>query len=110
MLDELDARILFLPQLEMAIDGRRDDKARAVFIITFQWRKSVMSLYSRCEKVEQRRRTDAPCNDCKVNHVAMHETLVVSVCARQMIQEESFMRENYKEVDLLSTIVLNLAR
>jgi hypothetical protein len=107
MLDELDARILFLPQLEMAIDGRRDDKVRAVFVITFQ--RSVMSLYSRCEEVEQRRRIDAPCNDCKVNHVTMHETLVISVCPRQMVQEESFMRENYKEVDLLSTIVLNLA-
>ncbi len=107
MLDELDARILFLPQLELAIDRRRDDKVRAVFIITFQWRRSIMSC---CEKVGQRRRSDAPCNDCKVNHVAMHETLVVSVCARQMIQEESFMRENYKEVDVLSTIVLNLAR
>ena len=33
MLDELDARILFLPQLEMAIDGRRNDKIRAVFTL-----------------------------------------------------------------------------
>ncbi len=32
-------------------------------------------------------RTDAPCNGYKVHHVAMHETLVVPVCARQMVQE-----------------------
>lgn len=33
MLDELDARVLFLPQLEMAIDGGRDDEVRAVFML-----------------------------------------------------------------------------
>ena len=32
MLDELDARFLFLPQLEMAIDRGRNDKVRAVFM------------------------------------------------------------------------------
>jgi hypothetical protein len=30
MLDKLDAHFLFLPQLEMTIDGRRNDKVRAV--------------------------------------------------------------------------------
>ena len=30
VLDKLDARLLLLPQLEMAIDGRRDDEIRAV--------------------------------------------------------------------------------
>ena len=29
VLDKLDARLLLLPQLEMAIDGRRDDEIRA---------------------------------------------------------------------------------
>lgn len=29
VLDKFDARFLFLPQLEMAIDGRRDDEVRA---------------------------------------------------------------------------------
>ena len=29
MLDKLDARLLLLPQLEMAIDGSRDDEVRA---------------------------------------------------------------------------------
>lgn len=40
---------------------------------------------------------DSPCNDNKVYHVAMHETLVVPVCAWQMVQKKSFMRENYRE-------------
>jgi hypothetical protein len=30
MLDKLDARVLFLPQFEMTIDGGRDDEVRAV--------------------------------------------------------------------------------
>jgi hypothetical protein len=64
MLDELDARLLFLPQLEMAIDRGRNDKVRA-------------------------------CNGDKVYHVAMHETLVVPVCAWQMVQEKPFMWENF---------------
>jgi hypothetical protein len=38
--------------------------------------------------------TDAPCDDDKVDHVAVHEALVVPVCARQMVEEEPFMREN----------------
>jgi hypothetical protein len=33
MLDELDARLLFLPQLEMAIDRGRNDEVRAVFML-----------------------------------------------------------------------------
>jgi hypothetical protein len=59
-----------------------------------------------CERVEQRRRTDAPCNDDKVYHIAMHKTLVVPVCAWQMVQEKSFMWENYSEGETLLRIVL----
>jgi len=33
VLDELDARVLFLPQLEMAIERGRDDEVRAVFLL-----------------------------------------------------------------------------
>ena len=31
VLDKLDARVLFLPQLQVAVDRRRDDEVRAVF-------------------------------------------------------------------------------
>jgi len=34
MLDKLDARVLLLPQLQMTIDGRRDDKVRAAFLLS----------------------------------------------------------------------------
>ena len=51
---------------------------------------SVLSFFPREE-------TDAPCDGYKVDHIAVHETLVVPVCARQMLEEESFMRENYDE-------------
>lgn len=43
---------------------------------------------------------DAPCDDHKVDHVAMHEALVVPVCAREMIQEEPFMREDYAKAKI----------
>jgi hypothetical protein len=33
MLDELDAGVLFLPQLEMAIDRGRNDEVRAVLML-----------------------------------------------------------------------------
>ena len=39
------------------------------------------------------RTTDVPCDDHKVDHVAVHEAFVVPVCARQMVQEEPFMRK-----------------
>ena len=53
---------------------------------------------------------DAPCNGNKVYHVAMHETLVVPVCAWQMVQEKPFMWENYSEGGtLLRTVLLSLA-
>jgi hypothetical protein len=63
---------------------------------------------SRAEK-----RADAPCNGDKVYHVAMHETLVVPVCAWQMVQEKPFMWENYSEGGtrtLLRTVLLSIAR
>lgn len=48
---------------------------------------------------------DAPCDDHKVDHVAMHEALVVPVCAREMIQEEAFMGEDYTKVKtVLNTV------
>jgi hypothetical protein len=31
MLDKLDARVLFLPQLQVTINRRRDDEVRAAF-------------------------------------------------------------------------------
>ena len=53
---------------------------------------------------------DAPCDDDKVDHVAMHEALVVPVCARQMIQEESFMWKDYtKAKTMLRTVRVNYA-
>jgi hypothetical protein len=36
VLDELDACVLFLPQLQVAIDRRRDDEVRAVIFIRKQ--------------------------------------------------------------------------
>lgn len=42
-------------------------------------------------------RADAPCNNNKIYHVAMHEALVVPVCAWQMVQEKPFMWENYSK-------------
>jgi hypothetical protein len=42
-------------------------------------------------------RENEPCDDHKVDHIAVHEAFVVPVCARQMVQEESFMWENYYE-------------
>jgi hypothetical protein len=115
MLDELDARVLFLPQLEMAIDRGRNDEVRAVFTLRRMEKKGggggenykpILALRkSRAEK-----RVDAPCNGDKVYHVAMHETLVVPVCAWQMVQEKPFMWENYSEGGtLLRTVLLNLA-
>jgi len=32
VLDELDTRVLWLPQLQVAIDGRHGDEVRAVFL------------------------------------------------------------------------------
>jgi len=32
VLEELDARVLWLPQLQVAINGRPDDEVRAVFL------------------------------------------------------------------------------
>jgi hypothetical protein len=98
MLDKLDARLLFLPQLEMAVDGRRDDEVRAVLS---ERRGKHEPIYTALRK-ESSREPDAPCDGCKVNHVAMHETLVVPVCARQTVEEKPFMRENYDEGALLS--------
>lgn len=88
VLDEFDARVLFLPQLQVAIDGRRDDEVRAVFSSNFKVRTILLF------PLEE---TDAPCDDHKVDYIAVHETLVIPVCARQMLEEESFMRENYDE-------------
>jgi hypothetical protein len=40
----------------------------------------------------------------------MHETLVIPVCAWQMIQEEPFMWEDYREGEtLLRTVLVSLA-
>ena len=67
--------------------------------------KPILALQKRAEKG-----ADAPCNDDKVYHVAMHETLVVPVCAWQMVQEKPFMWENYGEGgSLLRTVLLSLA-
>lgn len=54
--------------------------------------RGTVSLNSPCERAGKR--VDAPCNDDKVYHIAMHETLVVPVCTWQMVQEKSFMWEN----------------
>jgi hypothetical protein len=115
MLDEFDARILFLPQLEMAIDGGRNDEVRAVFMLRRIGNKGrgegrTISLYSSCEESQTEKRADVPCNDDKVYHIAMHETLVVPICAWQMVQEKPFMWENYsKGRTLLRTVLLSLA-
>ena len=54
-------------------------------------------------------RADAPCNNNKIYYVAMHETLVVPVCAWQMVQEKPFMWENYSEGgNLLRAMLLSL--
>jgi len=44
-----------------------------------------------------REETDAPCDDHTVDHIVAHETLVVPVCARKMLEKGSFMRKNYDE-------------
>ena len=86
MLDEFYTRVLFFPQLQVTINGRRDDEIRTVFACT-----PSVSLLLRC--VER----DVPCDDHKVDQVAMHEALVVPVCVREMIQEELFMWEDCTE-------------
>ena len=86
MLDELDARVLFLPQLEMAIDRSRNDEVRAG--------KGEEGGCKPILVLANESRTGAPCDNDKVYHIAMHKTLVVPVCAWQMVQEKPFMWEN----------------
>jgi hypothetical protein len=84
----------------VTINGRRDDEVRTVFACT-----PSVSLLLRC--VER----DAPCDNHKVDQVAMHEALVVSVCVREMIQEESFMWEDCTEAKpVLRTIRVSCER
>ena len=82
VLDELDARVLWVPQLQVAIDGRHGDEVRAV-------------LLPNCPSF--REEADASCDDHTVDHIVVHETLVVPVCARQMLEKGTFMRENYNK-------------
>ena len=56
VLDKLDARFLFLPQFEMAIDGRRDDEVRAALRPNGGVSGGGgMSLYTRRDRAENRR-------------------------------------------------------
>lgn len=85
-----------------------------LYLCYVEWGKKAggtISLYSPRKRVEQRiEHMDVPCNDDKVYHIAMHETLVVPVCAWQMVQEKPFMWENYSEGrTLLRTVPLSLA-
>ena len=92
VLDKLDPRVLFLPQLQVAVDRRRDDEVRAVFFSSKFMMRIIFFFF-----LFPREESDVPCDGHKVDHIAVHEALVVPVCARQMLEEESFMRENYDE-------------
>jgi hypothetical protein len=53
VLDKLDSRLLLLPQLEVAIDGRRDEEVRAA--LRGSWGERREPIYSRESRAENRR-------------------------------------------------------
>jgi hypothetical protein len=81
VLHELDARLLLLPQLQVPVDGRRDQEVRPAPPVSHAIARGGGG---RC----------APGHDAEVERVAVHERLVVPVRAREVVQVELFVRED----------------
>lgn len=83
MLDKLDTDFLFLPELEMTVNGCCDDKVCPV---------QLSGALHICESQGCR----VPRYGDRVEDVSVHKALVILIRRRKMLQEYLFMRQHYK--------------
>lgn len=86
MLDELDSLFLFLPEFEVSVDRRRQEE-----VCPNPPASCVSSMYYYASGIGAR---DVLRHDAEIDHIAMHETLEVSIRAGQVVQIQSLMRED----------------
>lgn len=80
--DELYPGILLFPKFQMTIDRRGDQKFGSGKI------DECMNYITKLGEIF------SLCYDTEIDHVAVHETLVILICVREMVQKQAFMRKN----------------
>ena len=86
VLDELDALLLLLPQLEVPVDRRRQKELRSI--------PPALCVSRMCRASSVRAKGIVLRHDAEIDDVAMHEALEVAIRARHMVQIQSFMWED----------------